>query len=170
MAGKNDPLLEFKKTAKLIEKTIKDGIDKKLLEPIAEEAIKIIVRRTRLGYGVSKHFGTKAKLKALSSKYVDIRSRFKNLDRSTTRPKKSNLTLTGQMLNSMAITKSKDGQIIIGPTGNRNDTDATNEDIARWNSERGRKFNRISQLEFNQLLRFYRKTFGDLLKKRDLIR
>jgi hypothetical protein len=70
----------------------------------------------------------------------------------------------------MAITKSKDGQIIIGPTGNRNDTDATNEDIARWNSERGRKFNRISQLEFNQLLRFYRKTFGDLLKKRDLIR
>jgi hypothetical protein len=47
----------------------------------------------------------------------------------------------------------------------------SNANIVRYLSEdRGRTFMNVSQLEFKQLVRLYRKTFGDLLKKERLIR
>jgi hypothetical protein len=122
-----------------------------------------------LGYGVRENAGSKYKLPPLSPNYVKARKRFKGLA-STTTPKKSNLTRTGQLLLSMDVVESQNGRITITPTGIRRDEALSNLKLAGYLADKGRTFNRLSKLELNQIDRYYRRTIGDLLKKRRLLR
>lgn len=153
-------------------KRLNDALDEavkpKELTPVAEYTIDLIVKRTRLGYGVDRQFGNKQKLKGLSAPYIARRKKFKNLF-VLTRPGTSNLTLTGQMLTSMGIVSAINGKIFIGPTGSRTDSSKSNATIAAYQEEQGRIFNRVSALEYQQVLRFYRRSFGDLLKRKRLL-
>lgn len=151
-----------------IEQTTKEAISKKQMQHLGDFTVDLIVKRTRLGYGVDIQFGDKAPLKPLHPNYISFRKEFENLS-DTTRPKKSNLTLTGQMLLSVKA-KAENGTIKIAPTGNRTDTDKTNLQIAAFNQRRGRTFNRVSKLEYNQMLREFRRMFGDLLRKKQLLK
>lgn len=152
-----------------ISSTLDKAVSRKSLKPIAEFTIQLIVKRTRLGYGVDRQFGTKKKLKPLARSYIEYRRTFNSLSNYTT-PARSNLTLTGQMLGSMRILSIRDRLVTIGPSGSRNDTSKSNQEIADENAARGRVFNRVSQLEYQQILREYRREFGDLLKKENLLR
>lgn len=152
---------------KRIQKLFDEAKSKKILGPVANEAIKIIVRRTRLGYGVKREYGERERLKKLSPRYMVQRSRSRRLS-PTTGPRKSNLTFTGQMLESVKVIKPKDGRIVIGPKGYRTDG-KTNEKIAGYQVDQGRVFMNLSRLEFQQILRFYRLKFTDLRKKLGLI-
>lgn len=170
MARKN-PVIQFNSIIKRIEKTILDAVKPNALKPTAEFAANVVVKRTRLGYGVDASNAAKKKLAKLSKRYVEKRKIFDGLS-ELTRPNKSNLTRTGQMLASVKPF-IKDGEIIIKPTGRRNDG-KNNYDIAQYNQIGGmnrppRIFMNISQLEFAQTVRFYRKTFTTLLRKLKLI-
>jgi hypothetical protein len=144
---------------------VKEAIDRVQMDRLGKFTVDLIVKRTRLGYGVDANNATKSPLARLSDKYVKRRKTFADLS-ATTRPKKSNLTLTGQMLASVQHKYKSKGVVIIEPTGTRRDGQK-NLDIAKYNAERSpsRIFNRISGLEFAQIMRYYRKTFGDLVKK-----
>lgn len=166
--AKNNPINDLKKFLKKIEKTLDEAKKKPVMQSLAEEAVRLIVKRTRLGYGVTRNLGTRSNLKRLKASYIKQRKSFKSLSTST-RPGKSNLTLTGDMLSSVKVISIKDGKVSIGPTGN-NRYGESNQNIAEWNADRGRTFNRLSLNEFNQLRRFYRKNFGDLLKKQKLLK
>lgn len=146
---------------------VKQDINKIAYPKVGKFTVDLIVKRTRLGFGVDANYKPKEKLKPLSERYIEHRSMFEGLD-ATTRPRKSNLTLTGQMLRSMDYSV-KDDNLIIFPSGTRDDG-ITNEKIAEYNAKKGRIFNRVSQLEFNQIIRYYRKTFGDLLKLKGLLK
>ena len=150
-----------------ITKTVKEVADKAAMTKLADFATELVVKRTRLGYAVGKNYGAKGKFAKLSDRYIKIRKKSK-LD-SLTRPTKSNLTRTGQMLASMKGRYVSRGTIVIEPTGSRDDG-LTNLEVAEFAHEGSstrpkRPFNRVSALEFQQILRFYRKTFGDLIKK-----
>lgn len=151
-----------------IQRLLKEAKSSKVIQPVAEEMIKIIVKRTRLGYGVGKELGSRERLKRLSPRYVIARSRSRKLS-ATTSPNKSNLTFTGQMLESVRVIRPKNGKIVIGPQGSRSDG-KENQKIAQYNADRGRVFMNLSQLEFNQILRFYRLKFTDLRKRLGLIK
>lgn len=162
---------QFAKIIKKLEKSVKEAIDKSALVDVGRFARDIVVKRTRLGYGVDRDFAQKKRLARLSPNYVKRRKMFDGLSQNTT-PTRSNLTLTGQMLDSIE-SNVKRGIIEIKPTGRRTDG-KRNEDIAIYNEQGGRNrpkriFMRISQLEFKQIVRFYRKTFGDLLRKRKVL-
>lgn len=144
-----------------------DAIQPGPMKALGEFTANLIVKRTRVGYGVDRNQGEKQRLKALSNRYIEHRKQ-SSLS-STTNAKKSNLTFTGQMLESVKVIRASNGKILIGPTGTRRDGQ-TNTEIALVNANRGRAFNNVSRLEFNQILRFYRKTFGDLARKKRLIR
>jgi len=161
------------KIFKRINSALSEAVKPPELEPTARFAIEVIVKRTRLGYSVRHQFGEKGPLKKLSLRYVKKRTMFEDLDALTT-PKRSNLTLTGQMLKSMDIIRSENGKIRIGPTGTRrklgNEKNTpTNAQVAAYQEGQGRTFNRVSYLEYKQILRFYRRTFGDLLGKKKLL-
>lgn len=138
------------------------------LQVIGQLAVDLIVKRTRLGYGVKKNGGKRFRLEPLTEGYVEQRK--KGGLSQYTGPKKSNLTRTGQMLESVKIIRLSRGVITVGPQGRRGDG-KSNDDIAIWNAKRkGRSFVFISDNEYNQLRRAYRKMFGDLLKKKRLLR
>lgn len=162
MSAKQDISKFFAK----ISKAIKEAVEPRALAPLAKFAIDLIVKRTRLGYGVKEDLGQKEKLKPLTRAYIEQRSKSR-LSAYTT-ASRSNLTRTGQMLESMRILEIKEGSVTIGMSGRRTDGH-TNDQIAQFNAERGRPFNHLSQLEFQQVLREYRRTFGDLVSKRGLI-
>ena len=167
MANKNASI-QFSKIIKSLQKVVNDSIKAAALLPTSKFAADLVVKRTRLGYGVSKNMGAKEKFAKLSPNYVKQRKMFAGLDAST-RPNKSNLTRTGQMLASIRPI-IVDGQIIIRPTGNHKGG-FSNEQLAKWNEDGTRNrprrvFLNISELEFNQIKRFYRKTFGDLVRFR----
>jgi hypothetical protein len=150
-----------------LSKTMRTAVDNKVLNKLGEFTVNIVQRRTRLGYGVDDNFEERRKLARLSDKYVQSRRKYAGLS-STTTPKKSNLTRTGQMLESLRH-KVKGNTVEIRPTGRRSDG-KTNEDVAYYNAIGGRNkppriFNNVSRLEFQQILRFYRREFTNLIKK-----
>ncbi len=166
---------------------LQKDIQKDSLKPIAQFTLNLIVKRTRLGYGVTKLYGSKQKLKPLSPNYIDYRKKLAGEKRREqrqgtislgtktirlsdfTRATRSNLTLTGQMLESMSILSISRGSIKIGPTGQRKEGGPSNAQVAEFQADQGRVFNKVSELEYKQILRQYRRTFGDLAKKKKII-
>lgn len=150
---------------------IGDMAAQETLKPMAEEAITIIVRRTRLGYGVpdgSNGTADRFKLPTLSKPYVKHRQRFPALMSGLTTPSRSNLTFTGQLLDSVQVLRIAPGSVVIVPTGGRQGESLTNAQLAGYVAAKGRSFLSLSSLEAEQLTRFYRNTFGDLLRNRRL--
>lgn len=164
--------VDVKRFTDKIEKFLKEAVSTRTIKPIAEELTNIIVKRTRLGYGVKNNFGKREKLRASGPgggfKPSYLKKRLRGPLDSTTAPRKLNLTFTGQLLRSVSVIKAQDGKIIIGPTGTRNDG-KDNQKIARYNADQGRIFLNVSELEFKQILRFYRREFTDLRRKLGLI-
>lgn len=155
-----------------LKRTVKEAISRTAMQEVGNFTASLIVKRTRLGYGVTNFTEGKKLLAPLKASTVKRRSMFAGLD-GTTKPKKSNLTMTGQMLRSMRARVESAGVVVIEPTGTRSDG-KTNFQVAQYAhdggpSRRPRIFNRISKAEFNQVKRFYRKTFSDLLRLRKLI-
>lgn len=178
----SDPTLQLNKFFSTLQSVVKAAVKPLQMRYLANETIKIVVKRTKLGYGVLDNGGERDNFDALSTKYIrkrkNLRSQNKKHARrghhsalvldASTNPEKSNLTFTGQMLRSLAY-EVKDGEITIKPEGTRDDG-LRNYDVAQWCSEKGRTFNRMSRAEENQVFRIYRKRFGDLLGRLSLIR
>lgn len=160
-------LQDLSKIITRLKKTIDQSIKPSELKPLGDFMLSLIYKRTKLGYGVTKQLGQKKKFAPLSESYREFRRKYSSLS-TTTSTSKSNLTLTGEMLDSLAVKKASKGKIVIGPTGKRN------IDLAAIHAAGGthlprRVFNNLSLLEFQQTLRFYRTRFGDLLRKQRLI-
>lgn len=131
------------------------------LSPYANEIAERVRRRTRTGYGldVAERGAKKKKLKGLTSdKYIKYRKG--RINTSLTKPKKSNLTFTGQLLN--AITGKIVGKsIVIFLKENRNDG-VKNSDIVKGQEDQGRHFFELSNKELNGLRNQIKK---DLIKR-----
>ena len=134
-------------------KILKELTDKENLQKIGDEAVRLIKKRTKLGYGVSEQNGTKTKLKPLSDAYKKSRKK-DDLSEDTT-ANKSNLTNSGKMLDDLKAMVKDSGSVEIGFE------DVLSYMKANWVSDDGRKFNNLSAAEIKQLNLF----IEDLLKK-----
>lgn len=169
MSAKQD----LSKIVDRIRKATKAAISQKALRPLGDFAVGLVVVRTRLGYGVDTVGGERSKLKPLSSTWKSARAFYadRGLLSGLTTVNRSNLTFTAQMLDSMQVVKAAAGSIVIGPRGYRVDPlskGKSNEFVANAVAKGGRRFNNLSRLEIGQLTRFYRNTFGDLLRNERL--
>jgi hypothetical protein len=136
MSAQDDIKQFIKELARLKKKAEDELLD------IGKEAVKLIKKRTRLGYGVDSHGAKKTKLKALSTPYKATRKKHKPQGPSTA--SKSNLTYTGEMLDDLEAVRKSDNSIKI-------DLKTTHsKDKAEWVSE-DRPFNNLSKAEIKQL-------------------
>lgn len=159
-----------------LEKALRQGITMEYVEELKDR----IVTRTRVGIGVDPETGRGERLKKLSPKYIQQRKGSKTIKRrnvidtrrrkaakeeserrgekvkpnltSLTTPGKSNLTATGQLLNSLTVIKLKikDGwgfQIRVPESirgrdflGRANKRGLTNRKLAEYVAEKGRAF------------------------------
>ena len=114
-------------------------VDPSKFDFLLQEIPRIIKVRTRLGKGLL------GKLKELSPNYIEARKKDKSLYNETT-PKKSNLTRTGEMLNSIIGTRS--GTLFTFFFSN---TDSDKK--AYWADQTGRPFFDLTPSERNGLQR-----------------
>jgi hypothetical protein len=129
-------------------------VDPSKFDFLVDEVPRIIRVRTRLGKGVVG--GSLVKLDSLSENYQKFRKKFKGLSGLTT-AKRSNLTLTGQMLDSI-----KGARIGYKFIFFFNNTESDNK--AKWAAEGGRPFFELSDSEKNGLFRKVQKILRDEIR------
>jgi phage gpG-like protein len=119
---------QFGDIEKRIKKEIGDGLSQRAMRRIGTVMLVLITRRTREGYGAVRTGAGRKPLKELSGEYIKRRKRAR-LD-PTTRPSKSNLTFTGQMLRSMSILGTTNTAVLVGPKRSRRKGGLTNFQVA----------------------------------------
>lgn len=134
-------------------------------------AADIIRTRTRLGYGVPAPLAEKEALKPLSEKYIARRKAQREDGKSgglsaLTAPGKSNLTRTGQLLDSIAVAGSAENQVVVAPFGPRKGEKLTNAELAQYVTDAGRPFNTVSKIEQKRLFDAVRLDIQNALNKR----
>ncbi len=160
--------------AKIRRTVAEDPTTPTVMRTLGEFAIVLIVKRTRLGFGTpdgGNGAGERFTLKPLADTTIDARKRMgrRGTLSDVTSPKRSNLTATGQMLDSMAVTAVSSTTVSVAPTGSRQGGGPSNAEVAAYVSEQGRSFLQLSRLEADQLTRFYRNIFGDLLRNTRIV-
>ena len=153
--------MKLEDVSKLIDKAMEKAKDKKVLEAIAKDIVKQIVKRVRLGYGVSDDSkpSKQKKLAPLSAGYKEQRRKgLKRSLHSTASPAKSNLTLTGDMLEDLHY-EVRDGKIRLYFKKE------FSRKKAEWNTEK-RPFMQLTTGELEQVTEMVRqailKEFGKL--------
>lgn len=133
------------------------SLDAKNMKLIGNQAVFEVKRRTRLGYGVPEDRAPKEKLLALSYEYIQQRIEMAEDGElsSATKPSKSNLTATGQMLDSLKVINYRRNFAEISPEGSRYDTNQTNQEISAYVEAQGRPYLNLSALEIKKLARYY---------------
>ena len=154
---------DFKDFEKQLKDKLKELTSASAMKEIGLFAANLIKKRTRLGYGVAENLGERDKLLPLSDKYVELRRQLDDLSEATT-PGRSNLTKTGQLLDSMTAYNAKQGEVTVGPQGTRNDSNLSNEELAVEVAKAGRPFNNISLAELKQINQELLKRLKDLVE------
>lgn len=155
---------------KLISERISKAVSASLDRELAQDTANQIKVRTQLGFGVDEN-GKQIKLKPLSEStraqrrgdvvfYTDVFGRLRTFEpdspprlSSKTSPAKSNLTRSGEMLESLTG-EAKNNQILINVKGLRKDgSGLTNEEVKDFVEAQGREFLKLTSGEKNKLIR-----------------
>ena len=130
------------------------GLSRRTLEPIAVDLRKTILNRIKAGFGVVSDRvaeSTGRRLKPLSESYKRQRAR-NGVRGERGTPNRSNLTNTGQMLDSLRSI-AKRGQIVLDiPDTSRKGSSATNKEVAGY-VRKDRPFLALTKKEARQLNR-----------------
>jgi hypothetical protein len=152
------------------------------MRKLGEQAADMIRKRTRLGYGVASDGAEREKLKPLAESTIQARAGRiafrKTRDGKTfpipadpngaqlnmeplhehTRASRSNLTHSGQLLDSIKVVSVAEGSVKVGPSGDRrpapglrNNNLPSNEELGKWVTQAGRPFNHLSKVEQKRL-------------------
>ena len=155
MSAKED-LRKFKKST---EKALFKITSVAQMKKLGSLTIKIIQKRTRgAGLGVQGPEGNRTKLKQVTPAYAAWRRKNKNKHRRAARGLKSNLTLTGAMLDKLAVTKSTRKKLVIGHK------DKLNKAKSAAQHDQGRKYLFLGKVEVRELLVAYNKAVGKITK------
>lgn len=136
---------------------IKRALNRKELTEIGRLAIAMISKRTRKGYGVAKAGGPQTNLKKLSPAYVLFRKKSRKLNTALTSPGKSNLTFTGQLIDSLLVREVdvEDQKVFINANRRRRKGGQTNEEVAEFVSRQGREFLNLSKSELFKIAKAF---------------
>lgn len=150
-----------KKITKELEQTVKSKV---FYDEIGEEVSTQIRKRTRLGYGTTKT-GSQAKLKPTKTstqKAKQLKKKQGKLSDQTT-PKKSNLTDTGQLLDSIQH-KASLQKVVIDFKNPRKDSEIGNKELAKHVQD-DRPFFGLTNPEKNRLKRLIEKKIQEMVKR-----
>ena len=160
--------VDLSKFKKQMERVLDDVASPASMREIGTDAAERIRKRTRLGKGVEVDGGDASPLKALSDQYKKSRKNSRGskglgkLSQFTT-PGKSNLTFTGQLLDSIRVISQGAASVVIGLYGGRRGG-GTNKEIGGYVSE-DRPFLHLSKAELEGMKRTIRQRIDAALKR-----
>lgn len=150
---------DIRSLGKRLQVGIGQSIKKKEMKALGELAIELIVDRTRNKpqNSVPKIGARPRKMKPLAAltiterrKAIRAKKKSKRLNTALTSPERSNLTWTGQMLDSMRVKEATNKKVRWGPNRRRRVGGITNEQLAKI-QEKKRPFNKLSQGELTKV-------------------
>ena len=149
---------------------VQDAASSKAMRLYGEAAIKLIVARTRRGFGVKKTGSKQFRLARLKESTIKRREAFTGLSPLTS-PGKSNLTFTGRMLDSIFVKKARKGEVILGPSARRRKGGLTNEEISSLmekgsSNRKARPYLALSTKQLRDLNKEFAFSFDKALKRR----
>jgi hypothetical protein len=159
----------LKKVQDRIDRAVKDTLSRTQLKVIGEEQKNKVKTRTRLGKGVSETTDRLTRLKRLKDSTKETRKRYRGRLHSQTTVSKSNLTATGQLLDSLR-TRVENNSVIIFLKDRRSTelsgsaSTKTNSEVANYAKKGGRNFLELSSSEVNALIRDIRKRILDKIR------
>ena len=130
---------------KSVEKTIDESLSRKQLTVLGKATLAIIYKRTKKGIGVNKTGqvgGARKRLKALE-KSTNSKAKIPSKTYiQPTSPRKSNLTFSGQLLDSLKVKKisARKKSFVISPEGKRKGSSLANFEVAEFVDQNGRPF------------------------------
>lgn len=142
---------------------ISDTVDRSLMDKIGREVTDIVKTRTRKGFGVKTNLGPQTRLKGLSESYKKQRIRLKaagKLSKHAT-PNKSNLTKSGDMIDSTKHKTTKN-TVVISPIGNKN------KRKAKYQAKAGRIAYNLSKSENRRIIKLIDQEFNKDINKKGL--
>lgn len=159
---------DLKRFRSNVEKSLQELTSNKTLDLISKKTAEIITRRTRLGSGVEETGARKTPLAKLASSTKKSRSykRSRGQLSDKTSPNKSNLTETGEMLDSIKG-RAINRMIEISPTGQRNKRLAAYHQLGRTSPTimPSRKFLNLSFEDIRQLTAAMQDEFTKILNR-----
>lgn len=160
-----------RKQLRTLNKQLKKAITLDLAKPsqmrfLGTEAIKLIVKRTRNGFGVEADGQPSRRLLKLADSYVNYRRQNRFRLHPSATPRKSNLTFTGQMLDSFQIRQVTQGRTFIAPFGRRSGGGPTNLQVAQFVTDGIHKSGKVRPRPFNNLSRSEIQRLAKLLIER----
>lgn len=143
-----------------LEHLIQNTVNRQLIQKLGEMAVEQIRNRTRLGYGVPDLGAPQQKLQPLKDSTISNRKRSKGRGTLSgkTSPKKSNLTHTGELLDSIRFV-GQDNRLEIYIAGERN------RSVAEFVADQGRPFFTLSKSEVSRLVDVIQQAIDTYLKK-----
>lgn len=147
-------------------KMITEVTKQKTMVEAGKYCIDIIYKRTKGGQGVTNHKAkspTGEKLKPLSKKYVEYRKKYPP-EGAFGSASKSNLTYTGQMLDSMRD-RSTSKKISIILQGKRKNGGLSNAEVGDHVQNNGRSFFALSVKEQTLLYKFFSDKLRELVSQ-----
>lgn len=173
----------FNKVTEKLSQDLLDLVGRSFLEVLARKMREVIYRRTKSGKGVSRS-GDEQPLKSLSPHYVDYRKRAFGFDKKVRgvkikqnlgkqrlgefgSPGKSNLTLTGETLDSIQFKIERFGFRLYFPdTKHKFSKRVTVREVARYVQMQGRPFFSLSRGERRILLQEVQKEVRKQLRRK----
>ena len=148
----------FKDAFNNIKKLVDKLTDKSNMEKVGEETVKMVRKRTQLGYGSNK--GKKEKLEALSDAYKKQRKRLKKKGKlsKNTSAGKSNLTQSGDMLKDLDF-DAKDNEVTIDFASELSKKKAV------WVTDGDRPFLALTKQEIKRITKYLQDMADKLIKK-----
>lgn len=151
---------DIAKFQKEMDKFFKKITHSSQMKKLGNEAIDIIVKRTRgKMQSVNKPLGRTYKLKKVTAKYAKQRQKIKNRLRSAARGRDCNLTLRGTMLNNLTVLSARKRSLVIGHRGRKNQIKTA------AHHAKGRPFLFLALKEVRELMTYYDKFIGKQAKK-----
>lgn len=157
----------FDPIIKKVEQALSNTVRQTVMKNLGREARDLVYKRTKDGYGVSSDKDPdpiKVRLASLSPKYVKYRSKLAELGKFG-RPGKSNLTLTGQLLDAIKVESRRNGFALEISKDLRKNSELSNEQVGEYVSENGRPFFALTLAEQTVLFRNLEKLLREELKR-----
>ena len=158
--------VDTKRWRDAVKKVIPEITKPAQMRKYGELAAGMIKLRTRLGSGLAYDGADKQKLKPLKPSTVERRKSLKEKGRLSgeTSPRKSNLTQSGQLLDSVQVTNAGVATVSVGPRGGRDDG-LTNQKVAEHVTDAGRPFNSLSKIETKRLHDEVKRNLREAIKR-----
>lgn len=152
--------MDFKDLKKKVDTALREVLSKETFDDIGALTSEQIKTRTRLGKGVEQNEAGFTPLKPLSPATQNIRQAKKKAGKLSglTTPKKSNLTETGELLDSIKY-ESKATEVRIYIEGSNNQKKAIDQ------VGQGRKFMNLSKTEIREVIKYLQKKIEDSFNK-----